>query len=321
MAISFGHKKSTKTNKFFKSPKGYLPLSGLEHRGLNQKFVHLQAIYSKKMSTTQELKLAVLIDADNVPYSNVKGMMEEIAKFGTPTTKRIYADWTKPNANGWKSVLLEHAITPIQQYSYTVGKNSSDSAMIIDAMDLLYSSKVDGFCIVSSDSDFTRLAIRLRESGMKVIGIGEKKTPNPFIVACDRFIYIEVLDGAVKKKLAKQRAATPTKDTKKPADKNIKPAVETAKVAVAEKTLNKIDNQTIEFIEETLEAIGDDDGWAFLGDVGNLISKKKPEFDPRNYGFAKLTPMLKSMSDIIETDERESDKRGIKHVYVRLKLT
>ena len=156
------------------------------------------------MSTTnKELKLAVLIDADNVPYSNVKGMMEEIAKFGTPTTKRIYADWTKPNANGWKSVLLEHAITPIQQYSYTVGKNSSDSAMIIDAMDLLYSDKVDGFCIVSSDSDFTRLAIRLRESGMKVIGIGEKKTPNSFIVACDRFIYIEVLDGATKKKSIK----------------------------------------------------------------------------------------------------------------------
>ena len=166
----------------------------------------------------KELKLAVLIDADNVPYSNVKGMMEEIAKYGTPTTKRIYADWTKPNANGWKSVLLEHAITPIQQYSYTVGKNSSDSAMIIDAMDLLYSDKVDGFCIVSSDSDFTRLAIRLRESGMKVIGIGEKKTPNSFIVACDRFIYIEVLDGAINKKIKKQPATIIANDAKKPVD-------------------------------------------------------------------------------------------------------
>ena len=160
---------------------------------------------------TKELKLAILIDADNVPYSNVKGMMEEIAKYGTPTTKRIYADWTKPNAGGWKSVLLEHAITPIQQYSYTVGKNSSDSAMIIDAMDLLYSEKVDGFCIVSSDSDFTRLAIRLRESGMKVIGIGEKKTPNSFIVACDRFVYIEVLEGAIKKKSPKSRLAEENK--------------------------------------------------------------------------------------------------------------
>jgi uncharacterized LabA/DUF88 family protein len=258
---------------------------------------------------TKELKLAVLIDADNVPYSNVKGMMEEIAKYGTPTTKRIYADWTKPNANGWKSVLLEHAITPIQQYSYTVGKNSSDSALIIDAMDLLYSDKVDGFCIVSSDSDFTRLAIRLRESGMKVIGIGEKKTPNPFIVACDRFIFIEVLEGAIKKKKTKQTVSAPTADTK-----------DTKKPPAKETTI-KVDNQTIELIEDTIDAIGDDDGWAFLGDVGNLIVKKKPEFDPRSYGFSKLTPMLKSLTDILEIDERDSDKKGIKHVYVRLRYT
>ena len=252
-------------------------------------------------NNTKELKLAVLIDADNVPYSNVKGMMEEIAKFGTPTTKRIYADWTKPNAGGWKSVLLEHAITPIQQYSYTVGKNSSDSAMIIDAMDLLYSDKVDGFCIVSSDSDFTRLAIRLRESGMKVIGIGEQKTPNSFIVACDRFVYIEVLDGAIKKKEPKRTATDAKKATPK--------------------SLNKIDLQTIELIESTIEDIGDDSRWAFLGDVGNLIVKKKPEFDPRNYGFSKLTPMLKSLTDILEIDERDSDKKGIKHVYVRLRFS
>lgn len=260
----------------------------------------------------KELKLAVLIDADNVPYSNVKGMMEEIAKFGTPTTKRIYADWTKPNAGGWKSVLLEHAITPIQQYSYTVGKNSSDSAMIIDAMDLLYSDKVDGFCIVSSDSDFTRLAIRLRESGMKVIGIGEKKTPNSFIVACDRFIYIEVLDGAVTKKPKKPVASNTTTTTT---------TTTTTKKPVEKETPNKIDLQTIELIEATIEAIGDDDGWAFLGDVGSLIVKKKPEFDPRNYGFTKLTPMMKSLTDILEIDERDSDKKGIKHVYVRLRFS
>ncbi len=263
--------------------------------------------------STKELKLAILIDADNVPYSNVKGMMEETAKYGTPTTKRIYADWTKPNANGWKSVLLEHAITPIQQYSYTVGKNSSDSAMIIDAMDLLYSDKVDGFCIVSSDSDFTRLAIRLRESGMKVIGIGEKKTPNSFIVACDRFIYIEVLDGATKMKKLKPSLPVSTTETKKTITKTTEKQ--------PEKALSKIDNQTIELIEDTLEAIGDEDGWAFLGDVGNLIVKKKPEFDPRNYGFSKLTPMLKSLTDILEIDERDSDKKGIKHVYVRLRFS
>lgn len=271
------------------------------------------------MSTIpKELKLAVLIDADNVPYSNVKGMMEEIAKFGTPTTKRIYADWTKPNANGWKSVLLEHAITPIQQYSYTVGKNSSDSAMIIDAMDLLYSDKVDGFCIVSSDSDFTRLAIRLRESGMKVIGIGEKKTPNSFIVACDRFIYIEVLDGAIKKKNAKSRT-TVASETKKTIQKTTGTPTEPAKVILPQKALNKIDNPTIDLIEDAIDAIGDDDGWAFLGDVGNLIVKNKPDFDPRSFGFNKLTPMLKSLTDILEIDERESDKKGIKHVYVRLR--
>ena len=261
---------------------------------------------------TKELKIAVLIDADNVPYSNVKGMMEEIAKFGTPTTKRIYADWTKPNAGGWKSVLLEHAITPIQQYSYTIGKNSSDSAMIIDAMDLLYSDKVDGFCIVSSDSDFTRLAIRLRESGMKVIGMGEKKTPNSFIVACDRFIYIEVLDGAIQKKKKTTKpnltTAAATSTTKKEIEKPIE-------------NLNKVDLQTIELIESTIEAIEDEDGWAFLGDVGNLIVKKKPEFDPRNYGFTKLTPMLKSLTDILEIDERDSEKKGIKHVYVRLRFS
>jgi len=263
---------------------------------------------------TKELKLAVLIDADNVPYSNVKGMIEEITKYGTPTTKRIYADWTKPNAGGWKGVLLEHAITPIQQYSYTVGKNSSDSAMIIDAMDILYSDKVDGFCIVSSDSDFTRLAVRLRESGMKVIGMGEQKTPNSFIAACDRFIYIEVLVGAIKKKKPK---TGPTAETKKVIDKNPSKVVEKP----TPKPLSKIDEPTIDLIEDSIDDISDDSGWAFLGDVGNLIVKKKPEFDPRNYGFAKLTPMLKSLTDILEIDERDSDKKGIKHVFVRLRYS
>ena len=253
---------------------------------------------------TNAIKLAVLIDADNVPYSNVKGMMEEIAKFGTPTTKRIYADWTRPNATGWKNVLLEYAITPVQQYSYTVGKNSSDSALIIDAMDLLYTGKVDGFCIVSSDSDFTRLAIRLRESGMKVIGIGEQKTPPSLIAACDRFIFIEVLEGYTHKKKVEKREPQ-SRGAIKPAEKIIS---------------RKIDEATIDLIEDTIEDIGDEDGWAFLGDVGNLIVRKKPEFDPRNYGFSKLTPMLKSLTDILEIDERTSENRNIKHVYVRLKI-
>ncbi len=280
-------------------------------------------------NNNSELKLAVLIDADNVPYSNVKGMMEEIAKYGMPTTKRIYADWTRPNAIGWKAVLLEHAITPIQQYSYTAGKNSSDSALIIDAMDLLYTNKLDGFCIVSSDSDFTRLAIRLRESGMKVIGIGEKKTPSSLIAACDKFIFLEVLDGAVQSKRAKRADTVAKKAATKSGEKIVMGKMVGKKSAKTAEPIEEptsapiesiIDEETIQLIESTIDDICDDDGWAFLGDVGNLIVRKKPEFDPRNYGFPKLTPLLKSLTDILEIDERDSDKKGIKHVYVRLRL-
>src|SRR5690554_4776453 len=166
------------------------------------------------MDSIKDLRLAVLIDADNVPYKKVKLMFEEIAKYGSPTFKRIYAEWTKPTVSAWKTVLLENTITPIQQYSYSVGKNASDSAMIIDAMDILYSGKVDGFCIVSSDSDFTRLATRLREAGMKVIGIGEKKTPSPFIVACDKFIYLEIIGKSDEKKEAAPLKARKPKGSK-----------------------------------------------------------------------------------------------------------
>jgi hypothetical protein len=148
------------------------------------------------MDNSKDLRLAVLIDADNVPHRLINGILEEIAKYGVPTFKRIYADWTKPHVTGWKAVLLDHAITPVQQYSYTTGKNSSDSALIIDAMDILYTGRVDGFCVVSSDSDFTRLATRLREAGMKVFGMGEQKTPSAFRAACDKFIYIEILEQA-----------------------------------------------------------------------------------------------------------------------------
>src|SRR6185369_9389004 len=159
------------------------------------------------MDAPKDLRLAVLIDADNISYSNIKAMMEEIAKYGTPTFKRIYGDWTKPTLIGWKTVLLENAITPVQQYSYTTGKNSSDSALIIDAMDILYTGRVDGYCIVSSDSDFTRLATRLREAGMKVFGIGERKTPSPFITSCDKFIYIEILEKKIEEVIPGKSAA------------------------------------------------------------------------------------------------------------------
>ncbi len=250
------------------------------------------------MEPTREIKLAVLIDADNVPYSNIKGVMEEITKYGTPTFKRIYGDWTKPTVSGWKNVLLENAITPIQQYSYTSGKNSSDSALIIDAMDILYSGKIDGFCIVSSDSDFTRLATRLREAGMKVFGIGQKKTPNPFIVACDKFIYMEIIPV-----VQEEIAEVTERKTRKPAPKP-KPLVD------------KVNRETLKLIAATINDIADENGWAFLGDVGNLISKKQPNFDPRNYGFTKLTPLIKSLPQF-EIDKRETDKAGIKLVYIK----
>lgn len=258
------------------------------------------------MKTTIDTKIAVLIDADNVPSSNIKGMLEEIAKYGTPTSKRIYGDWTKPNLVGWKNILLENAITPIQQYGYTTGKNSTDSAMIIDAMDILYSEKVGAFAIVSSDSDFTRLAIRLREAGKTVIGLGERKTPNPFIAACDKFIYLEILAPAVK-------AVTVTSKVKAESGKPEKKAQNVEVTA-----LKKVDVETLTLITNSITDLADDNGWAFLGEVGNLIMKKRTDFDSRNFGYAKLGLMLKSL-DKFEVDERETDKKGIKLVYVRVK--
>lgn len=244
-----------------------------------------------------EIKLAVLIDGDNIPSAYVKEMMEEIAKYGNPTIKRIYGDWTKPILSKWKNLLLENAITPIQQYGYTQGKNATDSAMIIDAMDILYGEKVNGFCIVSSDSDFTRLATRLREAGMKVYGIGEKKTPEPFIVSCDKFIYIEILKKQSKES---ESALVPDKTEKK---------VE----------LDKITPKVIRLISSTISDLADEDGWAFLGDVGSLLQKKQPNFDSRNYGFEKLTPLINSIGKF-EIDQRDSSKGKFKLIYVRNKI-
>jgi len=258
---------------------------------------YLTDIKNHHMQHNKEIRFAVLIDADNVPYANVKSMMEEIAKYGTPTFKRIYGDWTKPTVSGWKSVLLANAITPIQQYSYTTGKNATDSAMIIDAMDILYSEKVGGFCIISSDSDFTRLALRLREAGMQVIGMGQKKTPSPFIAACDKFIYIEILN---------QHSTEATIDDKKEEEDNTLP-----------NTVQTIDNSLVKLISSSINDLADDSGWAFLGEVGNLVLKKQPDFDPRNYGFKKLGQLLKSIKDF-EIDERQTDKSNIKLVYVRI---
>ena len=243
-----------------------------------------------------DLKLAVLIDGDNIPSAYVKEMMEEIAKYGNPTIKRIYGDWTKPKLSKWKNLLLENAITPIQQYGYTIGKNATDSAMIIDAMDILYSEKVNGFCLVSSDSDFTRLATRLREAGMKVFGIGEKKTPEPFIVACDKFIYIEIL----KNQSDESESELPKSKASQKGD------------------VDKVTPKVIKLISSTISDLADDDGWAFLGEVGNLLQKKQPNFDSRNYGFQKLTPLIKSTKKF-EIEQRENPKGRFKLIYVKNK--
>ncbi len=256
------------------------------------------------METSKDLRLAVLIDADNIPSANVKGMMEEIAKYGTPTFKRIYADWTKPHVSGWKNVLLENAITPIQQYAYTQGKNSTDSAMIIDAMDILYSGRVDGFCIVSSDSDFTRIATRLREAGMKVIGIGEKKTPTPFISACDKFVYLEIL----KKTNKEDKKSAPPKTR----EKEEKPELSETD------SVDEIDKKLVRTLKNSINDLGDENGWTFLGSLGSLLLKKQPDFDPRNYGYSKLVSLIKDIPEF-EIDQRKSGKSNSTHVYVRVK--
>ncbi|GAA4808760.1 NYN domain-containing protein [Litoribaculum gwangyangense] len=241
----------------------------------------------------KDTKIAVLIDGDNIPSKYISEMMEEITKYGTPTIKRIYGDWTKPHLSKWKHILLENAITPIQQYGYTTGKNATDSAMIIDAMDILYSEKVNGFCLVSSDSDFTKLATRLREAGMVVYGMGEKKTPNPFIVACDKFIYLEILES----------------DDSEKDEKGTKPKKE---------NLYNITPQVIKLLQNSVDDAADDDGWAFLGDVGSLILKKQPNFDSRNFGFQKLTPLFKSLPQFL-LEQRDQPNARFKLIYVKNK--
>jgi len=246
------------------------------------------------MAENMEKKLAVLIDADNVSAQYIKPMVAEIARYGNPTIKRIYGDWTKPNLTTWKQLLLEFAFQPVQQFGYTTGKNATDSAMIIDAMDLLYSQTIDGFCLVSSDSDFTRLATRLRESGKIVYGIGERKTPLPFIAACDKFIYLEILNvGDDEEKEMDELSEKPREVIQERKGDN--------------PLIRKINRATVKLIKSSITDEADYDGWAFLGAVGNLVMKKRPDFDSRNYGFAKLSQMIRSI-DSIESQERKSEK-------------
>lgn len=237
-------------------------------------------------------KLAVLIDADNVSPKYIQFIFEEAANHGVPTYKRIYGDWTKPQLVPWKEVLLQYSVTPMQQYNYTTGKNSTDSALIIDAMDILYSGHVDGFCIVSSDSDFTRLATRLRESGMYVIGMGEVKTPKPFIAACERFIYLDYLT----------HPALP----------------EAATVQTAQSVKSDPDDlrQLIRQIGTIVTEQSDESGWAFLGTVGGILGKRFPDFDARNYGYAKLSTFIESLK-AFEIDKRKTSDLHITHTYIK----
>ena len=234
-------------------------------------------------------KLAVLIDAENAQPSIVDGLLVEIAKYGTASVKRIYGDWTGPGLKGWKEVLLQHSIQPMQQFAYTKGKNATDSAMIIDAMDLLYTGNFNGFCIVSSDSDFTKLASRIRESGLLVYGFGEKKTPSAFVSACDKFIYTEVL-----------RAKTD----------------ESKAIAKKSSSALKQDTKLVSLLRNAVEASSDESGWAHLAPVGSNIAKQSPEFDPRNYGYGKLGELV-SATKLFDIEERQIGTTNSKALYVR----
>ena len=248
-----------------------------------------------EVSMEKEIRIAVLIDADNISSKYIKYIIDEIANHGIPTYKRIYGDWTDSKMKSWKEVLLEYSIAPIQQYSYTTGKNATDSALIIDAMDILYSKNVDGFCIVSSDSDFTKLASRLRESGKLVVGMGEKKTPRPFIVACERFKYLETLSITL-------------------------PETEEQVVENQEVLENKDDlKELTTAIKAIVSDISDEDGWAYMADVGNRLSKRYPDFDTRNYGFAKLTPLISFLSSF-EIMSRKTNTSQITHKLIRNKI-
>ncbi|WP_206460505.1 NYN domain-containing protein [Anaerovorax sp. IOR16] len=272
-------------------------------------------------------KFAVLIDADNISDKYIKVILDEVSNDGTATYKRIYGDWTKPAFAQWKKVLLEHSITPMQQYGYTIGKNATDSAMIIDAMDILYSGNVDGFCLVSSDSDFTRLASRLRESGMDVVGMGEQKTPKAFISACNKFKYLDILSGQAtlnhndgknpaKKSVKNSKSLKNSKQERQEAEKLTEREDIAAEKAVEEQmtSLNTIRKAIATIVEEN----SDEDEWVFIGDIGNRLTKRYPDFDVRNYGFNKLTPFIKSL-DLFEIRAVASGSSNNKLVYVKEK--
>jgi uncharacterized LabA/DUF88 family protein len=246
------------------------------------------------MASDNAAKLAVLIDADNAQPTMTEALLAEVAKYGTAHVRRAYGDWTGTSLKGWKDQLLAQSIQPIQQFAYTSGKNATDAAMVIDAMDLLYSGRFDGFCLVSSDSDFTRLAARIRESGLTVYGFGERKTPKPFVAACDKFIYIENL----------------TPSSTAPADTALKP-----KAAMSAAQL-KGDTALVNQLRNAVEAASDDDGWAALAHVGQILTKQHPDFDPRTYGYAKLSDLI-TATTLFELDHRSRGDGKAAVIYAR----
>ncbi|QQO10176.1 NYN domain-containing protein [Breznakiella homolactica] len=251
--------------------------------------------FSSPQSESSQAKLAVLIDADNTQPAIIEGLLNEVAKYGIASVKRIYGDWTSTNLRSWKDRLLEYAIQPIQQFSYTTGKNATDSALIIDAMDLLYTENLNGFCIVSSDSDFTRLAARIRESGRTVYGFGEKKTPKAFVSACDKFIYTEILRDIPEEN---------DDDDSKPISKIRKDF--------------KVDRRLLKLLRDAVDDLADESGWAYLGGVGQKITNRSSEFDPRNYGFKKLGDLFRAIPQF-EIEERPQENGSGRQVYIRWK--
>ncbi len=242
------------------------------------------------MASEPERRLAVLIDADNVNANVVEPLIAEVARFGIATVRRIYGDWTTPNLGAWKKTLLEHSIQPIQQFRNTTGKNATDSAMIIDAMDLLHGGRLDGFCLVSSDSDFTRLASRIREHGLPVYGFGESKTPRAFVAACDRFIFTDILTRGEPDSEEHEKRPAPLKNLKG-------------------------DTKLVNLLRKTVDSVADESGWASLQIVGTKLTQQEPDFDPRNYGFARLRPLIDKV-DLFEVSERP-DSKGNKHAWIR----
>ena len=268
---------------------------------------------SRPENDEEQPRLAVLIDADNAQPAVIEGLLAEVAKYGVASVKRIYGDFTSTRMTQWKQALLKHSINPVQQFAYTSGKNATDSSLIIDAMDLMYTRRFDGVCLVSSDSDFTRLAQRLREEGLTVYGFGERKTPDAFVQACDKFIYVEVLRSEVSAP-PPPPPAKPAKKSTRPVAKKPVPQAEPTAAPVAD--VVKPESLPLRLIRQAIEEASDDQGWAFLGSVGSYLSKVRPDFDTRLYGHQKLSARMKAHPRHFTVEERAGEG-GTKRFYVR----